>query len=102
VLLALLGTRSTRNVATVVSSVLFGLWHALPSLAGGPANHAADQIVGGGTGGMVLRALGTILFTAGAGVVFCVLRLRSDSLLAPMLAHWSVNAIGTIFVKLAG
>ena len=102
VLWALLRRRSTRNVATAVSSALFGLWHTLPSLAGGPANRAADQIVGAGTGGMVLRALGTILFTACAGVLFCELRARSDSLLAPMLAHWSVNGLGTIFVQLAG
>ena len=102
VLLALLRTRSSRNVATAISSGLFGLWHTLPSLADGPANRAADQIVGTGTGGMVLRALGTIVFTAGAGVLFCELRTRSDSLLAPMLAHWSVNGLGTIFVKLAG
>ena len=72
------------------------------SLAGGPANRAADQIVGAGTGGLVLRALGTILFTACAGVLFCVLRVRSDSLLTPMLAHWSVNGLGTVFVQLAG
>ena len=102
VLLALLGRRSTPNVATAVSSILFGLWHTLPSLAGGPANRAADQIVGAGTGGLVLRALGTILFTACAGVLFCVLRVRSDSLLTPMLAHWSVNGLGTVFVQLAG
>ena len=102
VLLALLDSRYARNVAAAVSSILFGLWHTLPSLSGGPANRAADQIVGAGTGGMVLRALGTIVFTAGAGVLFCALRRRSDSLLAPMLAHWSVNGLGTIFVRLAG
>jgi membrane protease YdiL (CAAX protease family) len=102
VLWALLRRQWTRNVATAITSVLFGLWHTLPSLAGGPANQAVDQVVGAGTGGMVLRALGTIVFTACAGVLFCELRTRSDSLLAPMLAHWSVNGLGTIFVKLLG
>ena len=102
VLWGLVSRRSTRNVATAVSSALFGVWHTLPALSGGPANRAADQIVGAGGGGTVLRALGTILFTAGAGVLFCALRARSDSLLAPMLAHWSVNSFGTIFVQLAG
>jgi len=42
-----------------------------------------------------------VLFTASAGVVFCGLRVRSGSLLAPMLAHWSVNGLGVIFVYLA-
>ena len=86
----------------MLSSALFGLWHILPSLSGGAANNAADQLVGAGTVGIVLRALGTILFTAAAGVLFCEMRIRSDSLLSPMLAHWSVNGIGTIFVKVAG
>ena len=102
VLWALLRSRSTRRVATLSSSALFGLWHTLPSLSGGAANHAADQIVGAGMAGTVLRTLGTVLFTAAAGVLFCEIRVRSDSLLAPMLAHWSVNGIGTIFVQLAG
>jgi len=102
VLLAVLSTRTTPTAAMAISSALFGLWHTLPSLAGGPANHAADQLVGAGPGGLVLRAVGTILFTAVAGVLFCKLRTRSDSLLTPMLAHWSVNGLGTLFVKLAG
>ena len=102
VLWAMVRSRSTRKMATAVSSALFGIWHTLPSLSGGAANHAADQIVGGGTTGAVLRTLGTILFTAAAGVLFCEIRVRSDSLLAPMLAHWSVNGVGTIFVQLAG
>ncbi len=45
--------------------------------------------------------VGTILFTAAAGVLFCELRVRSDSLLAPMLAHWAVNGLGVIFLQLA-
>jgi membrane protease YdiL (CAAX protease family) len=102
VLWALLRRRWNRTVATAVSSSLFGVWHILPSLSGGPANRAADQFAGGGTGGIVLRTVGTILFTAGAGVLFCELRARSDSLLAPVLAHWSVNGFGVIFVQLAG
>jgi membrane protease YdiL (CAAX protease family) len=102
VLWGLLRSRSTRKAATAISSALFGVWHTLPSLAGGPANHAADQVLGAGTFGIVLRALGTILFTGAAGVLFCELRVRSDSLLAPILAHWSVNGIGIIFVQLAG
>jgi membrane protease YdiL (CAAX protease family) len=34
-------------------------------------------------------------------VLFCELRARSDSLLAPMLAHWAVNGLGEVFVQLA-
>jgi uncharacterized protein len=42
--------------------------------------------------------------TALAGLVFCWLRLRSGSLLAPALAHWASNGLGyaLAFVVLAG
>ena len=90
-----------RAVATTVSSAVFGMWHVLPALAGGSANQAVDAVVGGGLLGLWLRVVGTVLFTAAAGVLFCELRVRSDSLLAPMLAHWAVNGLGVIFVQLA-
>ena len=101
VLWALLRRSSGRPVATAVSSALFGVWHVLPALGGGPANQAVDEVVGGGTLGVVVRVLGTVLFTATAGVLLCELRARSDSLLAPVLAHWAVNGMGAIFVQLA-
>ena len=89
VLWGLLRRQSGRRVATAVSSAVFGLWHVLPSLAGGAANEAVDGVVG------------TVVFTRAAGVLFCELRARSDSLLAPMLAHWAVNGLGEIVVQLA-
>ena len=104
VLWGLLRRQSGRRVATAVSSAVFGLWHVLPSLAGGAANEAVDGVVGGvvgGTAGAVLRVVGTVVFTGAAGVLFCELRARSDSLLAPMLAHWAVNGLGEVFVQLA-
>lgn len=101
VLWALLRRRWNHWTATVGSSVLFGFWHVAPALGGGPANRAIDGAVGGGTGAVALRVAGTVLFTAAAGIVFCELRVRSGSLLAPILAHWSVNGLGVIFVRLA-
>ena len=35
-----------------------------------------------------------MLFTAAAGVLLCVLRWRSRSLLAPMGLRWATNALG--------
>jgi uncharacterized protein len=43
----------------------------------------------------------TVCFTALAGVGLCWLRLRSGSLLAPLLAHWTVNGLGVIVTLLA-
>ena len=92
--------RGTR-VATVVSSMLFGLWHVVPALGGGPANDALTGAVGSGVMGTILGVLATVIFTAVAGVVLCYLRQRSDSLLAPILLHWAANGAGVLFVLLA-
>ncbi|MEU6309391.1 CPBP family intramembrane glutamic endopeptidase [Streptomyces sp. NPDC047014] len=75
--------------ATAVSSLLFGLWHVLPSL-----HLAAAKPAVGGVLGAAGAVVGAVLFTAAAGVLFCELRRRSGSLLAPMGLHWAVNAFG--------
>jgi membrane protease YdiL (CAAX protease family) len=49
-----------------------------------------------GPAGTVLLVIGTVLFTGVASVVFCVLRVRSGSLLAPILLHWAVNGFGEL------
>lgn len=101
VLWGLVRRRSGPRAATLISSGLFGLWHVTPALGGGAANAAVTDAVGGGTLGVLVRVAVTVLFTAGAGAVLCLLRARSDSLVAPLLAHWSVNALGLLFVQLA-
>jgi len=100
-LLALLGRRYGPLAGTLLSSGLFGLWHIVPSLGGGTANTAMASVVGGDAAGMVARVVVTVVFTALAGVLLCWLRLRSGSLVAPMLAHWTVNALGVIVAALA-
>ncbi|MFF3930250.1 CPBP family intramembrane glutamic endopeptidase [Streptomyces hirsutus] len=86
----------TRGVvwATVVSSVLFGLWHILPSLGLVAAKPRLTPVFGHSALGAVVADAGAVLFTAAAGVLFCELRRRSGSLLAPMGLHWAVNALG--------
>jgi membrane protease YdiL (CAAX protease family) len=101
VLWALLCRRQGEWAATAGSSVLFGLWHVLPALGGGPANELVVGAVGGGAAGTAIRVAGTVLLTGVAGVGFCWLRTRSGSLLAPALLHWAVNALGLLAVQLA-
>jgi uncharacterized protein len=101
VLWALLRREYGEVTATVVSSALFGLWHVLPALTGSAANQAASATLGSGVGGTVLRVVGTVVFTGLAGVVLCLLRIRSGSLLAPIAAHWAVNGIGALLVAAA-
>jgi uncharacterized protein len=100
-LLALLGRRHGVLAATLLSSGLFGLWHVLASLGGGAANAMIADMVGADPAGTVVRVAVTVGFTAIAGVVLCWLRLRSGSLLAPVLAHWTVNGLGVIVTLLA-
>jgi membrane protease YdiL (CAAX protease family) len=98
---ALLCRRHSPRVATVGSSVLFGLWHVLPALGGGAANEVATGALGSGPAGTAARVVGTVLLTTVAGTVFCWLRVRSGSLLAPVLLHWALNGLGLLAVHLA-
>jgi uncharacterized protein len=100
-LLALLGRSHGVLAATMISSGLFGLWHVLPSLGGGTANATMASVVGADAAGTAVRILATVLFTSLAGVVLCWLRLRSGSLLAPVLVHWTANGLGVIVALVA-
>lgn len=82
--------------ATIGSSVLFGLWHVLPSLSLAADNAAIGGTVGRGQSGQVISVLGTVAFTGLTGVLFCELRRRSGSLLASAGLHWATNAIGVL------
>jgi membrane protease YdiL (CAAX protease family) len=78
-----------------ISSLLFGLWHVLPALDGSTANAATP-----GRRTVALRVVGTVLFTAVAGVVFAWLRLESGSLVTPVLLHWATNGLGVVAVAI--
>jgi len=78
--------------ASLVSSALFGLWHIAPTLHTMSDNHefrgAAASVAG-----QVLLVLGAIAVTFVAGLAFCWLRLRSRSLIAPVLAHAAIDGL---------
>lgn len=96
VLLASLRRAYGTRVAVIASSVLFGLWHVSSSLNLASENKAVGGPLGTGTAGQLLGVAGAVLVTTGAGVVFCWLRLRSGSLLAPIGLHWAVNGVGIL------
>lgn len=103
VLWGMLARRSGPTFATVVSSVVFGLWHILPSLRLHVVNPAVTAAVGVGGSAAFLAVAAAVLFTALAGIVFCELRRRSGSLLAPIGLHWAVNGLGVLVTSaLAG
>ena len=91
---ALLGLARRRRSAAVAvgwTSLLFGVSHALPTLKHYDGNPASGLVADPRQGRWV-AVVGTTLSTAGAGCVFTWLRLRSRSLLAPILAHAASNA----------
>jgi membrane protease YdiL (CAAX protease family) len=89
-LLALLRRRRSEAAAVLWSSLLFGAWHVLPTIDDYQGN-PVSELVADPRRGRRLAVLATALSTAGAGVVFARLRLRSRSVLAPVLAHAAVN-----------
>jgi membrane protease YdiL (CAAX protease family) len=76
----------------LASSALFGLWHIAPTLntAGGNAQLSDAGSTAGGTAAVVVAA---VVVTFVAGMIFSWLRLRSGSVLAPMLAHLATNGV---------
>lgn len=97
VLYAMLARRYGLVVAFGVSSLLFGLWHVLPSIDLRDANAAVAGVVGRGAAGTILTVTGATLGAAVAGVILCELRRRSGSLLAPFALHWALNGLGLLF-----
>lgn len=95
VLLAQVAARARWWTAVAVSSALFGLWHVLPSMGVEAVNPVAEDTVGTLPGWITV--VGSVVLTALAGVVFCWLRRRSRSLLAPMALHWATNSLGYLF-----
>jgi uncharacterized protein len=90
VFLALLVPLTGTLRAVVLSSVVFGLWHVRPGWGMLTANDVESGLAF--AGGLAA----TVVITAVAGIGFCWLRLRSDSLAAPLAAHAGMNAAATL------
>ena len=78
--------------ASLITSALFGLWHITPTLHTMSDNRAVSGL-SASTGGRVLLVLGSVAITFIAGLAFCWLRLRSRSLIAPVMAHVAINGL---------
>jgi membrane protease YdiL (CAAX protease family) len=83
---ALLRRGGPRRVS-LPTAVVFGLWHVVPTLETLNINGIFDRTT------RLQAVAGGVAATAAAGLALDALRLRSHSLLAPMLTHWSANAV---------
>ena len=94
-LLGLFTQRHSPAAAASMSSIMFGLWHVLPTLRTLPLNPAGARAHGDPkrTGGAVLAAVAA---TTLAGYGLAWLRFRSGSLAAPVFVHASLN--GTAYL----
>lgn len=91
VLLGVLLSYNNDLLAVIISSVVFGLWHVLPSLnfANG-SQHL--RITNGSFFNKALHVSGNVIATGLAGLIFSWLRLISGSIIAPWLLHWTINS----------
>lgn len=89
-----------RAPATAVSSLAFGLWHVIPALES-HAHNPAGADLSARLGGRPAHVGVTVVATAAAGAAFAALRLRSRSVLAPVLAHAAVNELAYLAARWA-
>jgi membrane protease YdiL (CAAX protease family) len=82
-----------------ISSLLFGVWHILPSLELVRANVGVERAVGTSPGRAVALAVGT---TALGGGVLQALRQRTGHLAAPAAVHLAANLLGFIGARVVG
>ena len=82
VLFGLLARARSTRYAVVGSAIVFGLWHVVPAWETAPVGPAS---VAG-------AVVGTVAITTVAGVVFALLRMRSGSIIASVIAHSATNS----------
>lgn len=100
VLLGLLLTHNSVIVSVVISSVIFGLWHIFPTINTLESNDGVAAIMHSKKrkAGSVA---GTVIVTFIAGLMFGWLRIIANSVIAPWLVHWSINASGVLGIAVA-
>ncbi|WP_051341659.1 CPBP family intramembrane glutamic endopeptidase [Pseudonocardia spinosispora] len=78
----------------LVSSVLFGLWHVLPSLGVSASNAAVGAAVGGW--GTVAQVCLAVVSMFAAGMLMMLWRRWSGHVATPALAHLATNSLGVL------
>jgi membrane protease YdiL (CAAX protease family) len=81
-------------VAGILTSVLFGFWHILPTLDAIDTSPVGTMF--SGPVGSVVVVAGSVLGTAVAGIGFLLVRLYANSTLAAVLVHIGTNSLGLL------
>lgn len=103
VLWASVARHASSRTVLVVTSVLFGSWHAPGVLRAAAVNHGGlgEALSGSALWSTLASLLGIIAITTAGGFVLGLLRRRSRSLLASMGMHWGTNGLAVLFELLA-
>jgi membrane protease YdiL (CAAX protease family) len=96
-LLALLELHGSSRRAVALSSLTFGLWHIFPAL---DALRATEDPERPPSVPPAVSVAITVAATAAAGVAFAWLRKRSGSVLAPVIAHATINGSSFVAARL--
>ncbi len=92
VLLAVLARLLAAPRPVLLDCAVFGISHVRPALEANRVN---------GRGSPAREVLGTVAGTGLAGLLLCRLRVRSGSLVAPLLVHATANSLATIAAAVA-
>ncbi len=99
IVFGMLVRRNRPLVAAIWTSLLFGVWHILPTFDTIETNPAGDLF--SGAIGLALAIVGAVGGTMLAGLGFLWLRLFANSTVAPVIAHIGTNSLamlGAVFV----
>ncbi len=73
------------------ASILFGLWHILPSIGIDNANAAVGDTLGHNV--VLTTTLAVVAMTI-AGITMCALARVGKGIKTTMLLHWATNSLG--------
>ena len=88
-------------VALILSSAVFGLWHIFPTINQLEQNDAAAVLFGKKRAHQAGSIITVVIITGLAGMMFGWLRIIANSILAPWIVHWSINASGVLGIAVA-
>lgn len=88
--------KDNRWLATILSSLAFGLWHVITAASIGNYSLGPNIVVP-----QLVVIIAVVFVTTLAGVALAELRLRSKSLLAPILVHWFINGFAIVLAALS-
>ncbi len=93
---AVLRLRRSPNQAALLASMLFGVWHVLPTLDRMEADQSLAEMHDGSLRRKAAGVATTVAATFAAGLGFSLLRRHTGSIIAPIIVHASFNGGGYI------